>query len=76
MCNIKSIAAFARLYCFLKIVETAAISRIKKCIFVAGIFDLLQNFSKRKDLEDFLKSFLEIVHLKGCLGGISRNSNF
>ena len=40
------------------------------------------NFSKKnsqklcKAPEDFLISFLEIVHLKGCLGGISQNSNF
>ena len=27
-------------------------------------------------IEDFLISFLEIVHLKGCLGGISDNLNF
>ena len=53
----------------------APISRIKKCLCE------FSNFSKIlkmhcKALGDFLISFLEIVHLRGCLGGIGQNSNF
>ena len=36
-------------------------------------FLIFSNFSKCKALEDFLIQFLEIVHLKGSLGGISQN---
>ena len=58
----------------LKLLKFAAISRIKN-VFLSN-FRTFPNFSKCKALGDFLISFLEIVHLKGCLGGISQNSNF
>ena len=52
-----------------KLLKFAAISRIKN-VFLSN-FRTFPNFSKCKALEDFLISFLETVHLKGCLGGIT-----
>ena len=75
MCNIKSIGAFARLYCFLEICWNLLQFREEKKVFLSN-FLTFPNFSKCKALEDFLTSFLEMVHLKGCLGGISQNLNF
>ena len=57
-----------------KLLKFAAISRIKN-VFSSN-FRTFPNFSKCKALGDFLISFLEIVHLRGCLGGTSQNSNF
>ena len=72
MCNIKSIGAFARL---LKFVEICSNFTNLKNVFLSN-FGTFPNFSKCKALEDFLISFLAIVDLKGCLGGISQSSNF
>ena len=55
----------------LKIVEICSNFANKKCILME--FLIFSNFSKCKALEDFLIQFLEIVHLKGSLGGISQN---
>ena len=71
MCNIKSIGAFCALVLLpWKLLKFAAISRIKN-VFLSN-FRTFPNFSKCKALGDFLISFLEIAHLKGCLGGTSR----
>ena len=59
----------------MKIVEIWSTFATKKNVFLSN-FGTFPNFSKFKALEDFLISFLEIVHLMGCLGGISQNSNF
>ena len=47
-----------------------------KLLKLATISRTFPNFSRCKALEDFLITFLEIVHPKGSLGGISQNSNF
>ena len=75
MCNIRSIGAFARLYCFLKNCSNLQQFRELKNVFSSN-FRTFPNFSKCQALKDFLISFLDKVHLKGCLGGISQNSNF
>ena len=59
----------------LKIVEICSNFANKKNVFLSN-FRTFPNFSKRKALGNFLISFPEIVHLKGCLGGISQSSNF
>ena len=59
---------------FFDLLKFAVISKTKNVVLLN--FRTFPNFSKCKELEDFLISFLEIVHLKGCLGGISDNLNF
>ena len=75
MSNIKSIGAFARLYCFVEICWNLHPFSELKNVFFANFRTFLK-FSKCKALGDFLISFLERVPLKGCLGGISQNWNF
>ena len=75
MSNIKSIGTFARLYCFVEICwNLHPFPELKNVVFAN--FGTFLKFSKCKALGDFLISFLEIVPPKGCLGGISQNSNF
>ena len=75
MSNIKSIGALARLYCFVEICWNLHPFPELKNVFFAN-FGTFLKFSKCKALGDFLISFLEIVPLRGCLGGISQNWNF
>ena len=75
MSNIKSIGAFARLYCFVEICWNLHPFSELKNVFFANFRTFLK-FSKCKALGDFLILFLERVPLKGCLGGISQNWNF
>ena len=59
----------------LKIVEIWSNFANKKSVILSN-FRTFPNFSKCKALEDFLISFLEIVHLKGCLGSIRTDLKF
>ena len=59
---------------FLKIAKVCS-NFANKTEGILSNFLTFPNFSKCKALEDFLIPFLEIVHLKGCLGGIRQKSN-
>ena len=75
VCNIESIGALRACTVSMKSFEICS-NFANKNIALLSNFRTFPGFSKCKALEDFLISFLEIVHLKGYLGGISQNSNF
>ena len=73
-CNIMSIRVLSACTGSLKIVEICSNFANNKMYFyrIFELFQISQNLQRFR----ISISFLEIVHLKGCLGSMSRNQNF